>query len=63
MRALEHVAPPEQYDHEEDYDYRRHLTRCAVENATLFRVAGLHCHDSLLGPHQHRRGRTVLPNG
>jgi hypothetical protein len=39
------------------------LTRCAVENATLFRVAGLHCHDSLLGPHQHRRGRTVLPNG
>ena len=48
-RALKYVAPREQYDRDYDDDRYRHLTGCAVEKATVFRVTGLHFHDDLLG--------------
>jgi len=48
-RTLEYVAPCDQYDRDHDYYRYRHLTGDAVENATFFRVTGLHCHNYLLG--------------
>jgi hypothetical protein len=49
VRTLEYVAPCDQYDRDHDYYRYRHLTGDAVENATFFRVTGLHCHNYLLG--------------